>query len=608
MTESILCHFKLCINNDHAEIAEMIPLTCRHMTSLFDYLYSIICHEIESFEPNVILSELDIYPLLMKSFKFWKSNITSLLKGNHNDQVDRGDSIATLSNLSQEEIVGLLSTILLLLIVETNEYQSRTGVLLSRLCKMLKIDISTLEFRVIEIMASSSSIMSSSSCSSEEFPQPSPTSPSPSLTDKKQIDESKRKKKQILLTGIGALGGGILSALTAGLTAPLIIPALSALLGGGALLATSSTAAIITSSALFGTAGAGLTAYKFQKRFGDLKDFQFHSLVNPINPVNDNNDGDDHFHHGGLHSIICISGWLRDSDDITLPWSTLGKSPPSDDSIDSSTNHMSSLLSTVTRREEREEEREGGLLPRIRSSNVYLLQFEKNILLDLGKALKKFATSSAATIATTQILQHTILAGLVSSLMFPLAIIQMGDIIDNPWSMGMERAKSAGILLAHILKDRYLGKRPIDLYGYSLGALVIVSCLEELLRIQEEEEEEREREKREGKEEIEEKNNSSFQDIIQNVIIFGVPTMAHHDTLRWHKMKSIVPGRFVHCYSRKDWILKFLYRSTSLQFEDIAGLCALRGCPDIESVDLTAVIEGHLEYGEKMDELLDLLL
>jgi len=593
------------------------------MTSLFDYLYSIICHEIESFEPNDILSELDIYSSLTKSFMLWKKSITSLLKSNHNDQVDRDDSFTTLSNLSKEEIISLLSTILLLLIVETNEYQSRTRVLLIKLCKMLKVNISTLEFRVIEIMTSSSApIVSSSSCSSEESSQ---SSTSPSLisssfitTDKRQIDESKRKKKQILLTSIGALSGGILSALTAGMAAPLIIPALSALLGGGALFATSSTAAIITSSALFGTAGAGLTAYKFQKRFGDLKDFQFHSLFDSTNDRNNGNDncsstGNDPFQYNSLHNIICISGWLRDSNDIILPWSTLGMSSLASDSStisSSSSSQMSPLLSTERQRQrERAEERrrERGLLPRTRSSNVYLLQFEKSVLLDLGKALKKFATSSAATIATTQILQHTILAGLVSSLMFPLTVIQMGDIIDNPWSMGMERAKSAGIFLAHILKDRYLGKRPVDLYGYSLGALVIVSCLEELLKIQEEMER---REARQGKEENKEKSNGniSFQDIIQNVIIFGVPTMAHHDTLRWHKMKSIVPGRFVHCYSRKDWILKFLYRSTSLQFEDIAGLCALRGCPDIESVDFTAIIEGHLEYGEKMDELLDLLL
>lgn len=557
------------------------------MKSLFDCLYSIICSEIEHFYPNEILSELIIYPYLIKSFESWKGSIVSILK-NHNE-IDKNDAIKILLGLSNHELVSLISTVMLLIITETGGYQSRTRILLHEISfGILGIDISIIEFRVIELLSllpNQDSIVKMDSSLSPSY--------------EKQGNDSKKKK--ILLTGIGALAGGILSGLTAGLATPLIIPALSALIGGGsALLAASSTTAIITSSALFGTAGAGLSAYKIQRRFGDLKDFQFHSLTSsPLSPLLFDNG--DYRSHIGLHNILCISGWLRGPDDIVLPWSTLRLSISH-----SNSNSKSSSLFMDTNRKKDD----------LMSSNVYSLQFEKDILMDLGTSLKKFAASSAASIATTQILQHTILAGLVSSLIFPLAVIQMGDIIDNPWSMGMERAKSAGIILAHLLKKQYFGSRPIDLYGYSLGALVITSCLEELLRIEERGEEMEEDEQEtidkektsvDKTKESENKRNS-IQDMIQNVIIFGVPTMAHHDTLRWNKMKSIVPGRFIHCYSRRDWILKFLYRSTSLQFEDIAGLCALKSCPDIESVDLTTVIDGHLEYGEKMHELLDLLL
>ena len=214
--------------------------------------------------------------------------------------------------------------------------------------------------------------------------------------------------------------------------------------------------------------------------------------------------------------------------------------------------------------------------------------------MDLGSALERFVLSSTASIATTQLLMtKAALAGAVSALMFPVTVLQLGDLIDNPWSVGMDRAKLAGRILADVLKNRVHGHRPISLYGYSLGAAVIVSCLEEL---------------------VESDDLDGVFGIIQNVAIFGTPALVH-PAERWSKIRVIVAGRFVHGYCRKDWVLRFLYRSTSLSFQDeIVGVGPLGCAPTIESVDLGScsgeddgLVQGHLSYGSKMPEILNLL-
>lgn len=227
---------------------------------------------------------------------------------------------------------------------------------------------------------------------------------------------------------------------------------------------------------------------------------------------------------------------------------------------------------------------------------MYALQFEKERLLDLGSALERFVLSSSASIATTQLLMtQAALAGAVSAIMFPVAVLQLGDLIDNPWSVGMDRAKLAGRILADVIRNRVHGHRPISLYGYSLGAAVIVTCLEELVRMAAEE------------------GDEGVFGVIQNVAIFGTPALVDPPE-RWSRMRAMVAGRFVHGYCRNDWVLRFLYRSASLSFQDeIVGVGPLSCAPTIESVDLGGVeeedgiVEGHLSYGSKMPEIISLL-
>jgi hypothetical protein len=59
-------------------------------------------------------------------------------------------------------------------------------------------------------------------------------------------------------------------------------------------------------------------------------------------------------------------------------------------------------------------------------------------------------------------------------------LTKLGYLIDNPWSNALDRARSAGRILADVLIRRHLGVRPITLIEFSLGARVIFYALVEL--------------------------------------------------------------------------------------------------------------------------------
>lgn len=356
---------------------------------------------------------------------------------------------------------------------------------------------------------------------------------------------NQRTTKKWILAGVGAVAGGLAVGLTAGLAAPFVFPALASAVGLSSLAAFfATTGGIATMTILFGAAGAGLTGYRVTRRYGDVEDFRFIRLSRRTESSASLNVLDSEGQHQ-MHTVIGVSGWLTCNEDVWQPWSPLVHA--------------------------------GG-------SEVYALQFERSALLNLGRALTKFITGAATSLAATEILKLTTISTALSALMFPVAILQSGDLIDNPWSVGMARAKLAGQILADVLRRRIHGHRPVDLYGFSLGSLVILSCLDELA-----------------------KDPVGCFGLIENVILFGAPTPIA-PTIKWHKYRCLTAGRFIHCYSRSDWVLKFLYRGASFQFVDeISGLGPVRSSSHIESVDFTGLVKGHLDYRERLPELISLL-
>lgn len=166
---------------------------------------------------------------------------------------------------------------------------------------------------------------------------------------------------------------------------------------------------------------------------------------------------------------------------------------------------------------------------------------------------------------------------LMASLQLPLVLTKLAYLIDNPWIVSLARANSAGLVMADSLRERNLGNRPITLLGFSLGARVIFSCLKELAE-------------------------KGAHGLIQNVYLFGSPVVANKD--EYLKARSVVSGRFVNGYATNDWILGYLFRATSGGIMKVAGLAAVEGIPGIENFNITALLNGHMDYRTAMPRIL----
>lgn len=165
----------------------------------------------------------------------------------------------------------------------------------------------------------------------------------------------------------------------------------------------------------------------------------------------------------------------------------------------------------------------------------------------------------------------------MSALQLPVVLTKLAYLIDNPWTVSLDRANAAGLILADSLIDRNLGTRPITFVGYSLGSRVIFSCLKELSR-------------------------KGAYGLVQNVYLFGSPIVANKED--YLRVRSVVSGHFVNGYARTDWILGYLFRLTSGGISRVAGLAPIEGVPGIENVDVTEFVPGHMSYRTAMPRLL----
>lgn len=165
----------------------------------------------------------------------------------------------------------------------------------------------------------------------------------------------------------------------------------------------------------------------------------------------------------------------------------------------------------------------------------------------------------------------------MASLQLPIVLTKLSYLIDNPWTVSMARANSAGLILADSLIDRNLGVRPITLVGFSLGSRVIFACLRELA------------------------NKAAFG-LIQNVYLFGSPIVANRD--EYLRARTVVSGRFVNGYASNDWILGYLFRATSGGIMRVAGLAPVENIQGLENIDVTKLVNGHMAYRTAMPRLL----
>ncbi|XP_036301729.1 transmembrane and coiled-coil domain-containing protein 4 isoform X1 [Pipistrellus kuhlii] len=212
-----------------------------------------------------------------------------------------------------------------------------------------------------------------------------------------------------------------------------------------------------------------------------------------------------------------------------------------------------------------------------RSCEQYCLAWEAKYLMELGNALETIL-SGLANIVAQEALKYTVLSGITAALTWPASLLSVANIIDNPWGVCLHRSAEVGKHLAHVLLSRQQGRRPVTLIGFSLGARVIYFCLHEMAQ------------------------EKDCQGIVEDVVLLGAPVEG--EAKHWEPFRKVVSGRIINGYSRGDWLLSFVYRTSSAQLQ-VAGLQpVLLQDRRMENVDLSSVVSGHLDYGKQMDIIL----
>lgn len=339
----------------------------------------------------------------------------------------------------------------------------------------------------------------------------------------------KRRKAELtrryVTMGLVTVGGGLVIGLSAGLLAPVIGAGLAAgfgvigVSGTAGFLGGVGGAALITSIGV--TTGGTIAVRASNRRTGHVKTFEYRPLHN----------------NKRLNLILTASGWMTGKvDDVRLPYSTV-------DPI---------------------------------MGDIYSLLWEPEMLRSMGDTINILATE-ALTQTIQQVLGSTLLIGLIASLQLPIILTKLAYLIDNPWNVSLDRANSAGLILADSLMQRHLGARPITLVGFSLGARLLFACLKEL-------------------------SSRGAYGLIQNVYLFGAPVVAKKDD--YIRVRSVVSGRLVNGYASNDWILGYLFRATAGGIGRVAGLAAVEDIPGLENIDVGKLVNGHMSYRAAMPRLL----
>ncbi|KAI6234131.1 hypothetical protein M3Y99_00847700 [Aphelenchoides fujianensis] len=185
----------------------------------------------------------------------------------------------------------------------------------------------------------------------------------------------------------------------------------------------------------------------------------------------------------------------------------------------------------------------------------YTLRYESKYLAELGKAVE-YLMSFAVSYAIQHTLMETALAGLMTAIAWPLVLISSASVIDNPWNVCTSRAVEVGEQLAEVLLTRAHGRK-----------------------------------------------RENYQGVIQDVILLGAPVSA--SSAQWQQISKVVGGRIINGYCESDWLLRFLYRTMSVQFA-IAGTAPVqnKGERKIVNYNLSHIVKGHFDYAKKLSECL----
>ena len=400
---------------------------------------------------------------------------------------------------------------------------------------------------------------------------------------KKRAEENKDSRKWKV--GLASVAGAALIGVTGGLAAPLVAAGVGSVMGGLGLGATAAAGYLgsvagstVIVGGLFGAYGGRMTGQMMDNYAREVDDFAFLPVRDDRKNTNTEEEKDrvdiaeksEHVEnalssesgdqqplkdkastnaqeikrtgqseesqeekegvedpaHRRLRVTIGISGWLTSKSEVVTPWHVLGH-----------------------------------------GSEAFALRFALEALMNLGNSMTTMVSSAAWGYAKSEMIKQTIFAELMSA-MWPVALLKVARVVDNPFSIAKSRAEKAGEVLADALINKAQGERPVTLIGYSLGARVIYSCLMKLAE------------------------RRAFG-LVESVVLIGAPTPS--TTSDWRVMRSVVASRLVNVYSENDYVLGFLYRTSSIQY-GVAGLQKVEGIPSVENVDVSETVSGHLRY------------
>ena len=343
-------------------------------------------------------------------------------------------------------------------------------------------------------------------------------------TKQKQEENAVSRKWKV---GLASVAGAAVIGITGGLAAPFLAAGIGTVMGGLGLGATAAAGYLGTmaSSAvlvggLFGAYGGRMTGQMMDKYAKEVEDFAFVPVREDHKPRKIEKE------YRRLRVAIGISGWLTDQKEVVEPWKVIG-----------------------------------------RGEEAFALRYELEALLNLGNAMSTMVRSAAWGFASREVIKHTVF-GALSAGLWPLGLLKVSRVLDNPFSVAKARADKAGEVLADALINKAQGERPVTLIGYSLGARVIYTCLNTMAE------------------------RGAFG-LIESVVLIGAPTPA--TTMDWRQIRSIVSGRVVNVYNPNDYILGFLYRSSSIQY-GVAGLQEIKYVKGVENVNVSDKVSGHTRY------------
>ncbi|OMJ86803.1 hypothetical protein SteCoe_11573 [Stentor coeruleus] len=128
----------------------------------------------------------------------------------------------------------------------------------------------------------------------------------------------------------------------------------------------------------------------------------------------------------------------------------------------------------------------------------------------------------------------------------------------------MRSAVIAGKILAYILQNEDFAYFTISLVGFSLGTMVLLSCLEEL--------------------------SHTCTKKIHDLILMG-SAIPKENEVYMQKFKNVVTGKYVNCYSENDWILKSCFKIATGESAFGSG-----DVKDMTNINVSSSVNGHTYY------------